>query len=92
VPKVFEAEINQLNRGHYFEKIRASWVSRKVLKRIISGVLRGHVVGIFDRSFNIEVADGFIINIGTDKLPLTPRAVSVSDKNFSGRILPNIFL
>jgi hypothetical protein len=74
-----------------FENIRACSVSQKVLKTISNG-FQGKIAAIFNRSFNIETRDRFIINIGTNNLPLTPRSTLVSVKDFYHLIFPKISL
>lgn len=68
----------------------ASFVSRKVLKRL-SGAEQGTIVAIFNRSFIVETEGKFIIAIGTNDLPLSPRSLSLPDDVYAF-IKPRIFL
>ncbi len=71
-------------------RIDARRVSRKVFERIGSGFPAGLVSGIFDRSVNIETADRFLIHIGMDGTPLTPRTMTLPGQEFSAVLQPHL--
>jgi hypothetical protein len=66
----------------------AAKVSRKVLSMLTPRVWRGTVAAIFDRSMNLAMSDDFLIHIGSDQLPLTPRAILLAEEDFYERLLP----
>jgi hypothetical protein len=66
----------------------ATKVSRKILSMPTPRVWTGTVAAIFERSLNLAMRDGFLIHIGTDKLPLTPRAILLGEEDFYERLLP----
>lgn len=76
--------------SEFFKDINACIISQKVLRKITASVVQGFVAAIFRRSFNIETSDKFIINIGTNDLPVTPRSVLVSGEDFHDLISPKI--
>jgi hypothetical protein len=72
------------------KKISARIVSQKVLRTITDSVVQGFVVSVFHRSFNIETCNKFIINVGIDDLPVTPRSILVSAEDFYNEISPKV--
>ena len=73
-----------------YQDVSASFVSQKVLNKVLSSRLKGYTDAIFNHSFNIKTSDRFIINIGTDTLPLTPRSILVPFEDFYSIILPKV--
>lgn len=71
-------------------RLDACRTSRKVFERIASGFPAGSVSGIYDRSLNIEAGDGFLIHIGMDGTPLTPRTATLPGHAFSSVLLPRL--
>jgi len=74
------------------QKLQALFVSRKVLDWLKSGIIKGHIIGIYNNSFNIKTYDDIIINIGNDLVHLTPKSLLVSAQDFDNIILPRIQL
>ena len=70
----------------------ATKVSRKILSRLTPVPWPGKVAAIFERSLNLTMKDDFLIHIGSDKLSLTPRTISLSEKDFHERLLPGCSL
>jgi hypothetical protein len=66
----------------------ATKVSRKILSMLTPGVWTGTVAAIFERSLNVAMKDDFLIHIGSDKLPLTPRAILLGEEDFYEGLLP----
>jgi hypothetical protein len=71
-------------------RINASRVSRTVFERIGPGFPAGSVSGIFDRSVNIEAGDGFLIHIGMEGTPMTPRTTTLPGHEFSAVLRPHL--
>jgi len=70
----------------------ASKISQKILHSLIPDVWRGTVKAIFERSLNVEMKGDFLIQVGSDSLPLTPRSILLPEEDFYKRILPVCFL
>ena len=66
-----------------FRTIHASVVSKKVLGELKSKEVRGTVTGIYDHSVNIETEDRFLINLGINRLVITPRSILIAEEDFS---------
>lgn len=71
-------------------RIDARRVSRKVFERIGSGFPAGSVSGIFDHSVSLEAGDRFLIHIGMDGTPLTPRTMTLPGQEFSAVLQPHL--
>lgn len=67
-------------------------MSQKILREVLSGEIRGSIASIFDRSFNLEAGERFLINIGAEDLALTPRSILLSTEDFFEKIFPQIYL
>ncbi len=70
--------------------IQARVVSQKVLEYIKSVQIHASITTIFEHTFNIETQERFLINIGTDNLPLTPRSILLSNEDFYNVLLPKL--
>jgi hypothetical protein len=64
------------------QKIQISLISQKVAEKISCSIPSGAVTSVFDRSFNIEGHDKFLINIGSSNLQPTPRSILLPGRNF----------
>jgi hypothetical protein len=66
----------------------ATKVSRKIVAMLTPGTWMGTVAAVFERSLNVAMQGDFLIHIGSDKLPLTPRSILLCEEDFYGRLLP----
>jgi len=74
-----------------YRYIAARFVSQKILKEVLSRNIQGCIASIFNHSFNIETDERFLINIGAENLPMTPRSILLSIEDFHEEIFPEIY-
>jgi len=74
-----------------FRGIVASKISQKVLDKLIPGIWPGTAGALFERSLNVEMKGNFLIHIGSDALPLTPRSILLREEDFYKHLLPVCF-
>lgn len=82
----------EISANNPYRDIQARSASQKVIRKVIKENVKGDVISIFNHSFNIQTCDKFIINVGAEDVPLTPRSILLSGQDFYSLFVPEIYL